>query len=190
MTHKFKIGDTVVRTSCAFHSMEVGDTGEVVAVGDLFVSLKGHFVEPNSPVLVRFDPNYFDLAVPKDPPKAPVLPNDFNIGKIDPNGFDQHAPGAKLDHGKPRHGLVLGAFAGALTEVAKVGTFGANKYSDNGWLSVPNGKARYTDALLRHHFAEAGGEELDEDSGLQHAAHRAWNALAVLELMLREKGGE
>ena len=186
MANKFKIGDTVVRTRCGFRSMEVGDTGEVVACGDLFVSLKGHFVEPNSRALVRYDPNYFELARPK----APVLPNAFNIGKVDQNGIDQHAPGAKLDHGKPRHGLVLGGFAGALTEVAKVGTFGANKYSDNGWLSVPNGLARYTDAMLRHHFAEAGGEELDEDSGLRHAAHRAWNALAVLELALREKGAK
>ena len=181
MTHKFKIGDTVVRTHCAFRSMAVGDTGEVAAVGDRFVSLKGHSDEPNSPELLRFDPAYFAL----DKPKA-----SNPVGTTDPNGIYQHAPGAKLDNGKPRHGLVLGAFSNALTEVAKVGTFGANKYSDNGWLSVPNGLARYTDAMLRHHFAEAGGEELDEDSGLRHAAHRAWNALAVLELALREKGAK
>lgn len=181
MTHKFKIGDTVVRTHCAFLSMEVGDTGEVAVVGDRFVSIKGHFDEPNSTNLIRFDPAYFALAEPKNPDK---------VGTTDPNGIDQHAPGAKLDNGKPRHGLVLGAFSNALTEVAKVGTFGANKYSDNGWLSVPNGLARYTDAMLRHHFAEAGGEELDEDSGLRHAAHRAWNALAVLELALRENGAK
>ena len=190
MANKFNIGDTVVRIRCGFRGMEVGDTGEVVAVDGKSISLKGHFVEPNSHVLFQYDPSCFRLDVPKALPKAPVLPSAFNIGKVDPNGIDQHAPGAKLDNGKPRHGLVLGAFANALTEVAKVGTFGANKYSDNGWLSVPNGKARYTDALLRHHFAEAGGEALDEDSGLRHAAHRAWNALAVLELALREKGGE
>lgn len=191
MTHKFKIGDTVVRTTIPFRTLGVGDQGEVAAVDEDWISLKGHFTAADSRVMIRFDPTHFEL-VPDAPalPKAPVLPNAFNIGKVDPNGIDQHAPGAKLDHGKPRHGLVLGAFAGALTEVAKVGTFGANKYSDNGWLSVPNGLARYTDAMLRHHFAEAGGEELDEDSGLRHAAHRAWNALAVLELALREKGAK
>ena len=181
MTHKFKIGDTVVRTTRPFRSLEVGGQGEVVDFGENFISLKGHFTEPNSPVLIRFDPTHFELAKPKTPE---------NVGMTDPNGIDQHAPGAKLDKGKPRHGLVLGAFANALTEVAKVGTFGANKYSDNGWLSVPNGLARYTDAMLRHHFAEAGGEELDKDSGLRHAAHLAWNALAVLELALREKGAK
>lgn len=101
--------------------------------------------------------------------------------------IDQHAPGAKLDHGKPRHGLVLGGFARALTEVAKVGTFGANKYTDNGWVSVPNGQARYTDALYRHLSAEAKGELNDGESELLHAAHAAWNALARLDLLLREQ---
>lgn len=181
MTHKFKIGDTVIRTNIPFRTIRVGDRVEVVDVGGHFISLKGHFTEPGSHELVRFDPTNFYLAEPEA---------SNPVGTTYPNGIDQHAPGAKLDNGKPRHGLVLGAFSNALTEVAKVGTFGANKYSDNGWLSVPNGLARYTDAMLRHHFAEAGGEELDEDSGLRHAAHRAWNALAVLELALRDKGAK
>lgn len=103
----------------------------------------------------------------------------------DPNGLDQHAPGAKLDHGKTRLWLVFSGFANALEEVGKVGTYGAKKYSDNGWRSVPDGEARYTDALLRHLLAEARGEIVDEESGLYHAAHAAWNSLARLELMLR-----
>jgi len=105
--------------------------------------------------------------------------------EVDPNGIDQHAPGAKLDQGKPRLSLVLGAFGLALAEVGQVGTAGAIKYTDYGWLSVPNGEERYTDALLRHVFRETEGEIIDPDSGLLHAAHTAWNALARLELMLR-----
>jgi len=82
---------------------------------------------------------------------------------------------------------VLGAFSNALVEVGKVGTYGAQKYTDNGWLDVPEGKARYTDALLRHIFAEASGEECDSDTGLSHLAHACWNMLAVLELHMRSK---
>jgi hypothetical protein len=67
-----------------------------------------------------------------------------------------------------------------------VGTFGAEKYTDNGWMDVPDGEARYTDALLRHVLADLGGRSKDEESGLLHAAHAAWNALAVLDLKLRE----
>ena len=96
-----------------------------------------------------------------------------------------HAPGAKLDAGKTRAGLVMGGFARALLEVSAVGTFGAQKYSPDGWVSVPRGVERYTDAMHRHLLAEAAGVALDSDSGLMHAAHAAWNALARLDLMLR-----
>lgn len=104
----------------------------------------------------------------------------------DPTGRDAHDPGAKLDAGKPRCGLVLGAFARALTEVSKVGTYGAAKYSDAGWLQVPDGKERYEDAMLRHYLAKRKGEVYDGDSGLRHDSHLAWNALAILELTLKE----
>ena len=106
--------------------------------------------------------------------------------KHNPQIAPQPAGGVKYDAGKPRYGLVLGGFSRALERVVQVGTFGANKYRDDGWLSVPGGPGRYTDAMLRHHFAEACGEELDGESGMLHAAHRAWNALAVLELKLIE----
>jgi len=104
----------------------------------------------------------------------------------DPLGRNPHAPGAKLDAGKRRDGLVLLAFSRALAEVSKVGTYGAQKYTDNGWIEVPNGVARYTDALFRHMLAEGRGEKQDADTKLLHAAHAAWNSLARLDLMLRE----
>ena len=107
--------------------------------------------------------------------------------EIDPHGLDPHTKGAKVDAGKPRVGLVLGAFAKALLEVCKVGTFGAKKYTDDGWLEVANARARYTDAGLRHFLYEAAGEEVDSQSQLLHAAHEAWNSLAKLELLIREK---
>jgi len=103
----------------------------------------------------------------------------------DPIGKDQHEPGAKLDAGKNRLGLVLNAFSHALIEVGHVGTYGANKYTENGWLEVPNGVGRYTDAMYRHLLAEATGEKRDADTDLLHAAHAAWNALARLELLIR-----
>lgn len=104
----------------------------------------------------------------------------------DPNGISASTPGAKLDAGKNRLGLVLCGFSRALQEVGKVGTFGANKYTDNGWVEVQDGERRYTDAMFRHVLKESSGEKVDVDSGLLHAAHAAWNALARLDLMLRK----
>lgn len=103
----------------------------------------------------------------------------------DPGGIDPHTPGAKLDDGKVLAG-VLGDFAYALEMVARVGTFGAVKYSRGGWQQVADGATRYTDALWRHLLAERHQTD-DQDSGLPHAAHLAWNALARLELMIRSK---
>lgn len=103
----------------------------------------------------------------------------------DPNGIDQHDLGAKLDDGKPMASL-LQYFGLALLEIAKVGTFGAKKYTRGGWQFVDDGFNRYSDAMLRHYFAEYYNE-LDDDSSMYHAAQTAWNALARLELMLRDK---
>jgi hypothetical protein len=100
---------------------------------------------------------------------------------------DPRVPGTKLDHGKARVGLVLLGFSRALLAVSEIGTYGAQTYSDDGWMSVPNGRQRYTDAMLRHLLAEGRhGENLDPGSGLLHSAHVAWNALARLDLQLRE----
>lgn len=107
--------------------------------------------------------------------------------ELDPNGLHPNTPGAKLDANKPDCDLVFGGFAKALLEVAKVGTFGAGKYTDNGWKSVPNGIRRYRSAAYRHMLAL---EFLDKDSNLPHLAHAAWNCLAVLELLMNAENPE
>ncbi len=91
----------------------------------------------------------------------------------------------KYDSGKIRPSLVLLSMSRALQSVSEVATFGADKYADDGWCQVPDGVKRYTDAMLRHLLAEASGEVNDPESGLPHAAHIAWNALARLDLELR-----
>ena len=118
---------------------------------------------------------------PEDSPKADSFTHST------PDGKDQHEPGAKLDAGKVRAGLVIGGFSRALLEVSKVGTYGANLYTPYGWTKVENGKERYTDAMLRHFLRETAGEMRDPESNLPHAAHLAWNALARLDIMLRGK---
>lgn len=85
---------------------------------------------------------------------------------------------------KVRAGL-LADFSLAFLEVAKICTFGAEKYSSGGWQSVPDALERYKDAQYRHMLAQRH-EAFDKDSGLLHLAHEAWNCLARLELGLRE----
>ena len=90
--------------------------------------------------------------------------------------------GVKLDTEKPRMDLVLRGFSHAIEDVADVGTYGAQKYTDDGWQSVDNGIERYLSAMIRHYLKYRQGEMYDTESELPHLSHMAWNALAVLEL--------
>lgn len=108
------------------------------------------------------------------------------VVETDPRGLKSGEPGAKFDAGKVRPSLILNDMPRAILAVAEVGTYGAEKYSEGGWRRVDDGIRRYTDAMDRHRVKE-GIEHHDDDSGLLHAAQVAWNALARLELMLREQ---
>ena len=204
---KFKIGDTVIRVSNAWDDMPINFIGKVLA------TRYGNEIQlPGSAAGEWWCDEYFDLVdtnsgnnegayptptgdlkqlIPAPPPyRNPFAaePKRHPGGKeADPTGRDQHTSGAKLDAGKVRPALVLGGFARALLEVSKVGTFGATKYTDNGWMEVPNGESRYDDAKLRHWLTEKAGKPTDPDTNLIHAAHEAWNALARLDLILREQ---
>ena len=95
--------------------------------------------------------------------------------------------GARKDDGGKApifHGSIA-YFPNAIEAVSRVSNFGATKYAWNGWLHVPNGIERYTDAMVRHLVSEAKGEIVDPDSGLPHDWHTCWNALARTELMFR-----
>lgn len=97
------------------------------------------------------------------------------------------AKGMKYDNGKLLASIPLDDFPRALKEVARISTYGAKKYERASWLGVPDAITRYRDALVRHQleFSIHGRDSVDEESGLLHLAHFAWNALAILELELR-----
>jgi len=99
-----------------------------------------------------------------------------------------HLPGMKYDEGKPNLSLVFGGFNKALLDVGYIGTFGARKYTPNGWKDVENLYERYSSALLRHMFAAMSTrvkDIYDNETGRLHLAHVAWNALALTEHMLK-----
>lgn len=94
--------------------------------------------------------------------------------------------GTKLDDGKPRIAEMVIDFKEPLLELCKVWEFGANKYEKSNWKKVKDGEVRYTNALLRHLLKEED-EAVDDESKLLHATHVAWNALARLWFILRER---
>ena len=77
------------------------------------------------------------------------------------------AGGKKYDEEKPRMALLDGY---AMEELAKVLTFGAQKYSAWNWAEGI-ATSRLLSACLRHVFAHLRGEDADPESGLPHLAH-------------------
>lgn len=72
---------------------------------------------------------------------------------------------------------------GDILAAIQVGTFGARKYTRDGWLAVPDGVARYDEAAGRHLWSMLHGEECCPDSKLPHYYHFVWNVLACARLL-------
>lgn len=165
----FKAGDKVRRIRSSFLNVTVG---EIYEVAEQLSSRRLRLIHDSQ----YYDPECFELVVETAATK-----------EADPTGRDPHQAGAKLDAGKAEFDYVLGYFPKALAAVNEVADYGAKKYTPGGWVTVPDGVKRYSNAGVRHRIARMTGESHDKDTKLLHAAHEAWNALAVLELLLKEQ---
>ena len=91
--------------------------------------------------------------------------------------------GIKYDSAKPKMNLLPPK---AIVEVAKVLTFGAEKYDAENWRKLDDLQNRYTAGALRHIFAHMDGEKLDPETGLSHMAHALCCLLFKLEIELED----
>lgn len=87
--------------------------------------------------------------------------------------------GKKFDSGKPMVSLIP---TRPLLDVARVLTYGAQKYDPYNWAKGIKW-SRLMDAKLRHTLAFNAGEDLDPESGLPHLAHSICSDLFLLEFM-------
>ena len=74
-----------------------------------------------------------------------------------------------------------------IEKIVEVYHFGAQKYGPNSWQNIEDGENRYRGALFRHMVAHGKGQLRDEESGLLHAAHMAWNAIAILYFAIEKE---
>lgn len=77
--------------------------------------------------------------------------------------------GTKHDGGKPRMDLLDPGF---LLDVARVLTFGADKYGAHNWRGGIDASRLYA-AIQRHLNAFWSGQDTDPETGLSHLAHAA-----------------
>ena len=83
----------------------------------------------------------------------------------------------RFSAGKIRHDLIA---PWALNEVAKVYTYGRQKYDDDNWWKGLKWKRDVFGCILRHVWKWFRGEKFDDESGVHHLAHAAWNCLTLM----------
>ena len=120
-----------------------------------------------------------------------ILANKISVKDEESSALD------KRKNGKIRMELVDQGFPLALMELGRVMTWAnENKgYKDHDWKQLPDAENGFKGAAARHRVKfdaqRAFGNEMldcvDEESGIIHLAHEAFNVLALLELALAGK---
>src|SRR6185312_9217200 len=95
---------------------------------------------------------------------------------------DLQKEGVKYDGGKIRYDLIPPE---ALEELAKVYTFGANKYADRNWEKGIS-FSRVFGAMMRHSWAWFRGQDNDDEHKLNHLSSVAWCAFALMTYQRRK----
>ena len=89
----------------------------------------------------------------------------------------------RFSAGKIRYDLVA---PWGMEQIAKVYTYGTIKYDDDNWWKGLRWKRDVLGCIFRHVWKWVRGEKLDDESGLHHLAHAAWNCITLMEY---EKNG-
>lgn len=90
--------------------------------------------------------------------------------------MEDKGQGLRFNEGKTRHDLLEPY---AIDQLAKVFTVGASKYAVHNWLKGMDW-SKVVASMKRHINKFEQGEDFDEETGLYHMAHAAWNAMALV----------
>jgi hypothetical protein len=102
---------------------------------------------------------------------------------------DEQSPLTTRKDNKNRMELVETGFPNALMALGEVMTWAANNkgYLQDDWKDIPNPFNAFLGAASRHRNKRLAGEAFDDESGLFHLSHEAFNVLAQLELKVLGK---
>ena len=96
---------------------------------------------------------------------------------------EQSTSGRKYDDGKLRYDLIPSE---CMEVLARILTYGANKYEANNWQNLEDYYNRYYAANERHIQKWRQGEDYDPESGELHLAHAFTNVCFLLWKKLKE----
>jgi len=110
------------------------------------------------------------------PPKEGEI-KAYNRSKEEEAQMGQSTAG-RFNTDKVRYDLVA---PWAMDQIAKVYTYGTIKYDDDNWWKGLKWKKDVLGCVFRHVWKWVRGEKYDDESGLHHLAHAAWNCMALME---------
>lgn len=109
------------------------------------------------------------------------IPPENHMKKYDRSAEEEKQMGqetaGRFSAGKIRHDLIA---PWALNELAKVYTYGTQKYDDDNWWKGLKWKRDVFGCITRHIWKWMRGEKYDDESGVHHLAHAAWNCFALM----------
>lgn len=120
---------------------------------------------------------------------APTV-SSIDTEEEDKEEAEEELKGVKTDSSKVDISVLFKQFPRALTAVAEASAYGHQKYIEHdldmlNFTRVENAESRYRGALMRHERDRYTEGYLDSESNLPHIYHKAWNALAELEMHLK-----
>jgi len=126
-----------------------------------------------------------ELAIINGPPSTYLIETWRTIPEVDEPGKDKtDGIATRSSLQKVRFDLIPIA---PLVEVAKVFSFGAYHYGDRNW-EAGFSWSRCIGSVWRHFTKWLLGEELDDESGLNHLAHVIVNVLFLMQYTFTKKG--
>lgn len=151
---------------------------------------------PKGLLNIETDINDKPVSINPDLLTYTLIPADKNLKILNPELLtatkakaekNQSEVGKKYDSNKPMAGAIVRVFPKAVMAIGAVIKFGAKKYPNpNNWKMNEDIINRYFDSAIRHACKHFDGYEKDEETGLPHLVHAAWNMLAILEKYLIE----
>lgn len=185
--YNLEIGDVVLVTSCGwgFRDKDLNKYVEITEFTKYVEGYDGVKVKPYDCELESTTPKVGAVGTKSFGDKPLIL---LNTKEEITNG-DFHSPLETRKNDKNQMELVDTGFPNALMILGEVMTWAAkNKgYLPNDWKDIPNPSMSLLGAASRHRNKRLKGEDFDDESGLPHLAHEAFNVLAQLELLMLGK---
>jgi hypothetical protein len=185
--YQLEVGD-VILVECDGWGFRDEDLNKYVEITELTNYLEGYDgvkVKPYDCELKSTTPKVGAVGIKSFGENPMVLLNTKE--GLTKGDFDSSLEARKND--KNQMELVDTGFPNALMVLGEVMTWAAkNKgYLPNDWKDIPNPSMSLLGAASRHRNKRLKGEEFDDESGLPHLAHEAFNVLAQLELLMMGK---